>query len=89
MISLKTRNSTMICWYFSALRRISSLLKNFPNFKQEDIKIGCFGPTTAKAVKEAGLRLDVEAPTPEAPSMTAALELYLKKEMGSNKKNGK
>ena len=67
---------------------ISSLLKNFPNFKQEDIKIGCFGPTTAKAVKEAGLRLDVEAPTPEAPSMTAALELYLKKEMGSNKKNG-
>ena len=44
---------------------ISSLLKNFPNFKQEDIKIGCFGPTTAKAVKEAGLRLDVEAPTPE------------------------
>ena len=68
---------------------ISSLLKNFPNFKQEDIKIGCFGPTTAKAVKEVGLRLNVEAPTPEAPSMTAALELYLKKEMGSNKKNGK
>ena len=39
---------------------ISSLLKNLPNLKQEDIKIGCFGPTTAKAVKEAGLRLDVE-----------------------------
>lgn len=58
---------------------ISSLLKNFPDFKQEDIKIGCFGPTTAKAVKEAGLRLDVEAPTPEAPSMTAALDQYLKK----------
>ena len=62
---------------FQTLREVSSLLKNFPNFKQEDIKIGCFGPTTAKAVKEAGLRLDVEAPTPEAPSMTAALELYL------------
>lgn len=61
---------------------ISSLLKNFPDFKQENIRIGCFGPTTAKAVKEAGLRLDVEAPTPEAPSMTAALELYLKKETG-------
>ena len=68
---------------------ISSLLKNFPDFKQEDIKIGCFGPTTAKAVKDAGLRLDVEAPTPEAPSMTAALDLYLKKELGGNKKNGK
>lgn len=61
---------------------ISSLLKNFPDFKQEDIKIGCFGPTTAKAVKEAGLRLDVEAPTPEAPSMTAALDQYLKKASG-------
>lgn len=63
---------------------ISSLLKNFPNFKQKDIRIGCFGPTTAKAVKDAGLRLDVEAPTPEAPSMTAALEQYLKKESGNN-----
>ena len=61
---------------------ISSLLKNFPNFNQKDIRIGCFGPTTAKAVKDAGLRLDVEAPTPEAPSMTAALEQYLKKESG-------
>lgn len=59
---------------------IASLLKNFPNFEQQDIKIGCFGPTTAKAVKDAGLRLDVEAPSAEAPSMTAALELYLKKQ---------
>ena len=67
---------------------ISSLLKNFPDFEQEDIRIGCFGPTTAKAVKDAGLRLDVEAPTPEAPSMTAALDQFLKKEIGS-KKNGK
>ena len=57
---------------------INSLLKNFPNFDQKEIKIGCFGPTTAKAVRDAGLRLDVEAPRPEAPSMTAALELYLK-----------
>jgi uroporphyrinogen-III synthase len=67
---------------------ISSLLKNFPEFKQEDIRIGCFGPTTAKAAIDAGLRLDIEAPTPEAPSMTAALEQYLKKEMGSDQKNG-
>ena len=67
---------------------ISSLLKNFPKFKQKDIRIGCFGPTTAKAAVDAGLRLDIEAPSPEAPSMTAAVELYLKKEMGSAKKNG-
>ena len=59
---------------------ISSLLKNFPKFEQKDIKIGCFGPTTAKAIKDAGLRLDMEAPTPEAPSITAALEMYLKKQ---------
>ena len=57
---------------------INSLLKNFPNFDQKEIKIGCFGPTTAKAVRDAGLRLDVEAPRPEAPSMTATLELYFK-----------
>ncbi|MDR1116321.1 MAG: uroporphyrinogen-III synthase [Tannerella sp.] len=67
---------------------ISSLLKNFPEFKQQDIRIGCFGPTTAKAAVDAGLRLDIEAPTPEAPSMTAALEQYLKKEMSQGAKNG-
>ena len=61
---------------------IASLHKNFPDFQQGDIKIGCFGPTTAKAALNAGLRLDVEAPTPEAPSMTAALDLFLKKELG-------
>ena len=37
---------------------IQSLMKNFPNFEQKDIAIGSFGPTTAKAVKDAGLRLD-------------------------------
>jgi len=57
---------------------ISSLLKNFPNFQQNEILIGSFGPTTAKAVRDAGLRLDIEAPNPESPSMTAALEKYLK-----------
>jgi uroporphyrinogen-III synthase len=68
---------------------ITSLLKNFPDFHQKEIRIGCFGPTTAKAVKDAGLRLDVEAPTPEAPSMTAALELYFRKEQSNGKKNDK
>ena len=58
---------------------IVSLKENLPNFEQGDIKIGCFGPTTAAAIKEAGLRLDLEAPTVEAPSMTMALEQYLSK----------
>ena len=56
---------------------IKSLLKNFPEFKQDDIQIGCFGATTAKAVKDAGLRLDMEAPSVKAPSMTAALDMFL------------
>ena len=57
---------------------VAALQKNFPDFKQEDIAIGCFGPVTAKAARDAGLRLDVEAPTPAAPSMTGALEMFLK-----------
>ena len=64
---------------------ISSLLKNFPAFNQNDIRIGCFGPMTAKAAVDAGLRLDIEAPTPETPSMTAALERYLKNETNNGK----
>lgn len=56
---------------------ITSLMKNFPNFEQNEIAIGCFGPATAKAVKDAGLRLDLEAPTVEAPSMTAALDKFI------------
>jgi len=56
---------------------ISSLMKNFPNFEQNEIAIGCFGPATAKAVKDAGLRLDLEAPTVETPSMTAALDKFI------------
>lgn len=57
---------------------VTSLKKNFPNFEQKDVHIGTFGATTAQAVREAGFRLDLEAPTVQAPSMTAALELYIK-----------
>ena len=59
---------------------VQALKKNFPDFKQDDIKIGTFGPTTAQAVRDAGLRLDIEAPSPGAPSMTAALDLFLKEQ---------
>lgn len=57
---------------------IVSLGKNAPNFKQGDIAIGSFGTATAKAVRDAGLRLDCEAPLPGVPSMTAALEAFIK-----------
>jgi uroporphyrinogen-III synthase len=57
---------------------IKSLFQNFPEFKQNDTKIASFGASTAQSVKEAGLTVDIEAPTPEAPSMTMALEQFIK-----------
>ncbi len=60
---------------------IESLLKNFPNFKQNETKIAAFGPTTANAVVKNNLRLDVHAPQPNAPSMTGAIELYVKEQL--------
>lgn len=57
---------------------VASLKKNFPNFEQGDIKIATLGATTAQAVRDAGLRLDIEAPTPQAPSMTAAIDMFIK-----------
>lgn len=71
---------------FFSPQGVSSLLKNFPNFEQGEVQIGCFGVTTANAVREIGLRLDLEAPRPEAPSMTAALDLYLKENHKNHKK---
>lgn len=62
---------------FFSPQGIESLLKNFPDFKQDDIRIAALGPATVKAVKDAGLRLDIEAPTPKAPSMTTAIDLFL------------
>ncbi len=58
---------------------INSLTKNFPDLKQGDLRIATFGPSTAKAVGDAGLRLDLEAPSKEFPSMTGALRHYLEK----------
>jgi len=57
---------------------VQSLLKNFPNFDQKEMKIASFGSATAKTVRDSGLRLDVEAPSPEYPSMTAAIDAFLK-----------
>lgn len=57
---------------------IESLMKNFPEFKQDATKIAAFGPTTANAVKKNNLRLDIHAPMPQAPSMSMAIEQYIK-----------
>jgi len=61
---------------------INSLFVNFPEFKQNNTRIAAFGATTARAVRDAGLTLDIEAPLPNAPSMTGAIELYVKKANG-------
>ncbi|SDX29127.1 uroporphyrinogen-III synthase [Aequorivita viscosa] len=57
---------------------IESLFENFPDFKQNKTRIAVFGNTTVKAATEMGLRVDIQAPTPETPSMTMALEKYIK-----------
>lgn len=66
----------MICFYSPT--GIQSLRKNFPDFKQNNTRIAVFGKTTAEEAATAGLRLDIAAPQPGQPSMTAAIEAYLK-----------
>lgn len=58
---------------------VKALKKNFPDFKQGDIKIAAFGPATAKMITDEGLTLDLEAPSKEYPSMSSALEAFLSK----------
>ena len=58
---------------------IRSLKQNFPDFQQNNTRIAAFGPTTAKEVLDQDMILDIEAPMPNAPSMTGSLELYIKK----------
>jgi len=58
---------------------VNSLMHNIPEFKQNGTRMAAFGPTTARAITEAGFILDIEAPLPNAPSMAGALELYIKK----------
>jgi uroporphyrinogen-III synthase len=64
---------------------IKSLFQNFPDFQQESTIIAAFGNATAEAVEQAGLRLDVKAPTPENPSMTMAIEKFIKQYNKENK----
>ena len=58
---------------------IRSLYKNFPDFEQNNTRIAVFGSTTQREALDLGLRVDIMAPSPEAPSMTMALEKYILK----------
>ena len=57
---------------------IKSLLENFPNFKQDETRLAVFGSTTIKSVEDRGLRVDIAAPNKKAPSMSMALDQYIK-----------
>lgn len=70
------------CLAFFSPSGISSLFINFPDFVQDGTRIAAFGPTTAKAVRDANLILDIEAPMPNAPSMTGAIEAYIRQHGG-------
>ena len=59
---------------------VKSLYENFPDFQQGDIKFVAYGKSIVKAMEEAGLTIDVKAPTPEAPSAARAIELYLQQQ---------
>ena len=61
---------------------VKALMKNFPDFRQGDIVIGTLGPATAKAVRDAGLRLDIEAPSAQYPSISSAIDDHLRKANG-------
>jgi len=58
---------------------IESLFKNFPDFEQNNTRIAVYGKSTTKAAEEAGLKINIKAPTPETPSMTMAIENYIEK----------
>ena len=70
------------CLAFFSPSGIHYLFINFPDFVQGNTRLAAFGPTTAQAVIDAGLELDIVAPMPNAPSMTGAIELYIQKHFG-------
>jgi uroporphyrinogen-III synthase len=74
---IKLLNQYDVIVFFTPMG-IRSLNKNFPGLKQSNIRIAAFGYATAQMVKELGYRLDIFAPNPQNPSMSGALEVYLK-----------
>lgn len=66
------------CLVFFTPAGINSLKQNFPNFKQGNTRIACFGAAAANTLKKHGYRLDIYAPNPKNPSMSGALDEYMK-----------
>lgn len=76
-VQLKRKDMEHDMIIFFTPASVNSLRKNFPNYKQRDTIIGAFGEQTMKAVTGAGLRLDISAPAPDAPSMSMAIDKFL------------
>ena len=76
LADLDVANYDMIVFFSPS--GVTSLHKNFPKYKQLQTRIAAFGATTVQAVVKAKLKLDVQAPIPQAPSMTMAIEQYLR-----------
>lgn len=72
---LASENFDIICFFTPS--GVRSLFENIPGYNQNGTSIGAFGDNTLRAVEEAGLKLDIKAPAPQAPSMLAALEKFL------------
>lgn len=75
-----TRNEYDVICFFTP-SGVRSLFDNLPKFKQNGTVIGAFGSNTSRAIEEAGLKLSIKAPLPQAPSMVAALEHFLVSEI--------
>jgi uroporphyrinogen-III synthase len=65
----------VICFFTPS--GVKSLYDNFPEYKQNGTVIGAFGNNTSKAVEDAGMQLDIKVPSPQQPSMVAALNEFL------------
>lgn len=74
---MESHEFDMICFFTPS--GVRSLFDNYPSYSQNGTLIGAFGNNTIKAIEEAGLNVQVKAPAPQAPSMIAALDIFLSK----------
>ena len=72
---MSKKDFDVICFFTPS--GVRSLFDNFPQFKQNGTVIGAFGGNTSKAIEDAGLKLEIKAPAPQAASMVAALDIFL------------
>ncbi len=81
---MDTDTYSVICFFTPS--GVKSLTDNYPGFQQTGLLIASFGSNTLKAVEDAGLNADIKVPSPQAPSMVAALDKYLASTIPAKKK---